>query len=220
MLDQSQTPTKSLAQLRESTLELPPVKISEVVLQTSNYEAMRSWYEAVLGKEWSIVNTPSKDRKSSEREGDGGKQVHASDVRCSFMFLDRTLPYGQMFAIFEIPSVGKEPTTDPGLNHMQFKHAGVPALLDRVRLLKQAGMHPHRGANHGPITSFYYRDPDRNIVELCSNNYDTEESFYGYFKSEAFKANPSGIDIDRDEFLARFDSGIPVAELINIPVKS
>jgi hypothetical protein len=52
---------------------------------------------------------------------------------------------------------------------------------------------------------------------LRSNNYDTEESFFGYFKSPAFKANPSGIDIDRDEFIARFDGGIPVNELIRIP---
>jgi hypothetical protein len=70
------------------------------------------------------------DRKA--RKGDGGKQVHASDVRCSFMFLDRSLPYGRMFAIFEIPGVGAEPTIDPGLNHMQFKHIGVTDLIERA----------------------------------------------------------------------------------------
>lgn len=214
MLTTSQA--EALARLRDTTFQLPPVKISEVVLQTSNYDPMRTWYEAVLGTEWSIVNTPPAGARAP-RDGDGGKQVHASDVRCSFMFLDRTLPYGQMFAIFEIPFVTKEPTNDPGLNHMQFKHVSVAALLERVRLLKDADIHPHRSANHGPITSFYFRDPDQNVVELCSNNFDTEEAFFGYFKSDSFRANPSGIAIDRDDFLARYDNGVPVAELVRIP---
>ncbi|APD13567.1 VOC family protein [Pandoraea pulmonicola] len=206
----------ALRALSGSTRSMPGVRIAEVVLQTSNYDALRSWYEAVLGREWSIVNTPSKDKEIQNKHGDGGKQVHASDVRSSFMFLDRSLPYGQMFAIFEISSVGKMPTNDPGLNHMQFKHVNLEALIERVKALRDAGLHPHRSANHGPVTSFYFRDPDQNVVELCSNNYDTEEAFFGYFKTEAFRSNPSGIDIDRDAFIARYDSGETKEQLVRI----
>ncbi|TCW78795.1 hypothetical protein C5O80_31395 [Burkholderia sp. SRS-46] len=206
----------AMGELSSKTRIMPGVRIAEVVLQTSNYDALREWYEAVLGQEWSIVNTPSEHRNIRDKHGDGGKQVHASDVRSSFMFIDRSLPYGQMFAIFEIPSVGAVPTNDPGLNHMQFKHVNLAALIERVRALRDAGIDPHRSANHGPVTSFYFRDLDQNIVELCSNNYDTEESFFGYFRTEAYKNNPSGIDIDRDTFIARFDSGESQDQLVRI----
>jgi hypothetical protein len=33
---------------------------------------------------------------------------------------------------------------------------------------------PTRSANHGPFTSFYYRDPDGNRVELSVRNYAAE----------------------------------------------
>jgi hypothetical protein len=99
---------------------------------------------------------------------------------------------------------------------MQFKHVDIPALMERVKLLEKHGIVPHRCANHGPISSFYYYDPDKNIVELCSNNFQTQEAFLGYFQSEAYRNNPSGIELDYKEFVARFDSGVSVEELIRI----
>ncbi|HWK60804.1 MAG TPA: hypothetical protein VNT00_05250 [Eoetvoesiella sp.] len=210
------TAPADLAGLKEKTAGLPEIRISEVVLQTSQFDRMGQWYEAVLGNKWSVVNTPKDAATEKQATANGNKQVRASDVRSSFMFIDKSLPYGQLFAIFEIPFVGEAPTTDPGLNHMQFKHVDIPALMERVKLLEKHGIVPHRCANHGPISSFYYYDPDKNIVELCSNNFQTQESFLGYFQSQAYRNNPSGIELDYKEFVARFDSGVPVEELIRI----
>ena len=37
-----------------------------------------------------------------------------------------------------------------------------------------------------------------------------------FVQSDAFRANPSGIDLDRDEFIARYRAGTPVTELLAI----
>lgn len=214
------TTTPDLDTLAQATAHLPSLRIAEIVLQTSRYQAIKDWYRAVLGRPWSVENEPKAALKIEGQHGDGGKQVHASRVRSSFMILDldeAASPYGQLFAVFEIAGIGSGPTGDPGLNHMQFKHASLAGLIERVEILRNAGVRPHRSANHGPITSFYYRDPDHNVVELCCNNFDTFEAWQAYFESPGFKRNPSGIDLEFDAFLARYRSGIDTAELLRIP---
>jgi catechol 2,3-dioxygenase-like lactoylglutathione lyase family enzyme len=214
------SPGPDLSALASATSRLPSLRIAEIVLQTNQFAALKSWYSAVLGRAWDIENDPKRAAAIAGEHGDGGKQVHASRVRSCFMILDKdaaAAPYGQLFALFEIAGVGTEPTKDPGLNHMQFKHANMADLVTRIELLRDAGIVPHRSANHGPITSFYYRDPDRNVVELCSNNFETFDEWLAFFDSDQFKANPSGIDIDMAEFLGRYHSGLQLADLVRIP---
>lgn len=211
---------RDLAALAATTARLPSLRIAEIVLQTGQFQRLKDWYRAVLGRPWSVENEPRPATAIAGQHGDGGKQVHASRVRSCFMILDKeaaATPYGQLFALFEIGGLASEPGKDPGLNHMQFKHAGMPELIERVELLREAGLVPHRSANHGPITSFYYRDPDQNVVELCCNNFATFEEWIAYFDSDGFKANPSGIDLDFSEFLARYRSGAPLEALVRIP---
>ena len=213
-------PTATLAALADATAHLPSLRIAEIVLQTNQFQALKLWYAAVLGRPWTIENDPAKAATIAGEHGDGGKQVHASRVRSCFMILDKdaaATPYGQLFALFEIAGIGSEPTKDPGLNHMQFKHATMADLVTRIELLRDAGIEPHRCANHGPITSFYYRDPDRNVVELCCNNFETFDEWLAFFASPQFKANPSGIDIVMSEFLKRYHSGLTLEELARIP---
>ena len=68
--------------------------------------------------------------------------------------------------------------------------------------------------NHGPGTSFYYHDPDGNTVELSSANFANEADYLAYFRSEAYKKNISGIEIDAAAYVARFRAGTPQEELI------
>jgi catechol 2,3-dioxygenase-like lactoylglutathione lyase family enzyme len=211
--------TTDFAALAGRTRQLPSLRIAEIVLQTGRFDELKTWYAAILGRPWSIENEPRAATIAHEH-GDGGKQVHASRVRSCFMILDKeqaAQPFGQLFALFAIDGIGSHPTGDPGLNHMQFKHGSMADLVRHVELLRDAGIVPHRSANHGPITSFYYRDPDQNVVELCCNNFETFEEWIAYFASPAFKANPSGADVDFASFLARFHSGIPLAELVRLP---
>jgi hypothetical protein len=70
--------------------------------------------------------------------------------------------------------------------------------------------------NHGPSTSFYYRDPDGNVVELSAVNFSTEAEYVAFVNSEAFKKNIAGIEIEAAEFIAKYRSGVPQAELVRI----
>jgi catechol 2,3-dioxygenase-like lactoylglutathione lyase family enzyme len=215
--------TESLAGLAARTAELPSLRIAEIVLQTGRFDELKNWYRAVLGRPWSVENEPAQTATIALEHGDGGKQVHASRVRSCFMIMDlesAAEPYGQLFALFQLPGIGSEPTHDPGLNHMQFKHCGLDALMARVELLLDAGLRPHRSANHGPITSFYYRDPDKNVVELCCNNFPSFAEWIAYFASPEFKRNPSGEDMHFEDFLMRYRQGLLTAEQTRHPVSA
>lgn len=205
-----------LSELKEKTQAIAPTWVSEVVLQTNQFDRMKLWYAAVLGADWSFENKPDPSVAVANHHGDGGKQVHAKDVRAVFMRMKLPAPHSLTFAIFELTHLTHAPSTDPGLNHMQFKHAELAELVKRIEALHDANIHPHRSANHGPITSFYYRDPDENIVEFCLDNFDTPAEMMAFTRSEAFQRNPSGIDLDRDEFLKRFHAGTPKKELLAI----
>jgi len=173
---------------------------------------MRLWYPAVIGCPWSFENRPT--RSAAEIYKPGEKQVRAADVRASFMRLGA--PDGVTLALFELPWLQAPHHVEPGLNHLQFSEQDLDVLVRRVELMRDAGIHPHRTSNHGPVMSFYFRDPDGNILEFCSKNFDTAEETLAFVQSEQFRNNPSGLELDRDEFLARYHSGIPRAELLKI----
>ena len=45
-------------------------------------------------------------------------------------------------------------------------------------------------------------------------NFDTAEERVAFTASPAFKANPSGISLDRDEFITRYRAGVSKADLL------
>lgn len=204
---------KDFELIYKETAALPTPRISELVLQTAKYLKMREWYKAVIGLSWSI-NNEAEPSDSRVRYADSPKQVRATDVRACFMVLDPSPSNGQVLALFELPELSYGPTRDPGLNHFQFRHANVPALLERVQILMESGIVAHRAANHGPITSFYFCDPDMNVVELCSSNFDTVEEMMAFVQSDEFRRNPSGIEFDPHMFIDRYRAGEPVKQLL------
>lgn len=193
--------------------DLAPMRMSEIVLKTSRYEAMKTWHQGVQGIAPFFESVPSGPQRTLKP----GEQERASDIRLCFIRLHLDHPYAQVLAIFEIAGTRDAPTGDPGLHHMQFRNATMDDLFTRYDRLKSLGIRPHRTANHGPGTSFYYRDPDQNIVELSANNFETVEAYRAFFASEGYRRNPSGIEIDPDAYIARYRSGTPLAELVAIP---
>lgn len=196
------------------TQDLKAVRISEIILQTSRYDEMKMWYQAVLGQDPSFENA----RPAGKAAVSGDKATRASDVRICFFRLHMDYPYTQTLGLFEIHGLNDAPTRDPGLNHMQLRHESLDHAIRRYEKLLAGGLAPYRTANHGPSTSFYYKDPDGNVVEMSGPNFDTEDAYLGFFRSEAFRRNPSGIEVDAADYVGRYRSGTPMAELVRIPV--
>jgi catechol 2,3-dioxygenase-like lactoylglutathione lyase family enzyme len=194
-------------------LDLVPMRLSEIVLKTGRYSELRIWYQMMLGIAPFYEFTP----QVKAAPAPGQTQERASDLRLCFFRTHMEHPYAQVVALFDIPGTRTEPAGgDPGLHHMQLRCPDMAQLCTRYERLKSAGLKPHRTSNHGPGTSFYYRDPDGNAVEISANNFITLEEYRGFFESEGYKKNPSGIEIDADEYVARFRSGVPLAELVKI----
>lgn len=182
--------------------ELQPssaLKISETILKTGRLDAMKAWYEAVLEVGPFFEHAPA----PGTRPGDYGGQTRASDLRMCFFRLSLDYPHTQTIGLFEEPGTGPEPARGaPGLHHMQLMATSLDDLCARYERLRDKGMRPHRTADHGPMTSFYYRDPDGNNVEITAQNFPTLEAMIAFMASDEFKANPSGAELDPEAFVA------------------
>ncbi len=161
---------------------------------------MRNWYATVLGVEPFFEHAPPLGTKPL----DLGGQTRASDLRMCFFRLSVDHPYVQTIGLFEEPGTALDAANGaPGLHHMQLMTADLDALCDTFERLRAQGLRPHRSSDHGPMTSFYYRDPDGNNVEITAQNQPSLEAMVAFMSSDAFKANPSGSEIaDPEAFVA------------------
>ena len=185
---------------------LPPaqpssaLKISETILKTGRLDAMKVWYEMLLEVAPFFEHAPP----AGAKPGDYGGQTRASDLRMCFFRLSLDYPWTQTIGLFEEPGTALEPAKSaPGLHHMQLMASDLDDLCAQYERLRDRGVRPHRSADHGPMTSVYYRDPDGNNVEITAQNFPTLDAMVSFMASDAFKANPSGIELDPEEFFAR-----------------
>ncbi len=195
------------------TQDLPPPRISEIVLRSSNYDAMKVWYQQALGIKPFMEYVPP----DWETRGGRIQEKLDTDVRLCFMRVHNDFPYTQVLALFDVAHLAPSDRAS-GLHHMQFRNASLEVLLTRYERLRSIGIRPYKSFNHGPATSFYYEDHDGNLVELSASNYPTEAEFLAYFQTPAFRSNPAGIAIDPDDFVGRFRDGMPQADLVRIAV--
>ena len=170
------------------------LRISETILTTGRLDEMKRWYTIVLGVAPFFEHAPAEGTVPL----DLGGQTRASDLRMCFFRLSTDYPYVQSIGLFEEPGTALAPVKGAcGLHHMQLMTSGPDELCDRYEELIVHGMRPHRSADHGPMTSFYYRDPDGNNVEITAL-----EAMAEIMASDTFKANPSGAEIDPAAFVA------------------
>lgn len=186
----------------------PPPQFSEVVLKTSNFARLKDWYENLLQVKAFFVR---EDAKQASWTGAWG---------IAFIRLYHQHPYTQVLGLFEVPAVSG--TADglkgePGLHHMQLRHQSLDHLFSRFEALRAQAIVPERAWNHGPGTSFYYRDPDGNMVELSAVNYVDEEAYLAYYRSDSYRRNVSGLEIDPGEYVARYRGGMTQQELVRMP---
>jgi catechol 2,3-dioxygenase-like lactoylglutathione lyase family enzyme len=192
-------------QVKTTSGKFTPPQFSEVILKTARFAAMKAWYETVTDVNAFFVRNDAKQPNWT-----GAYNI-------AFIRIFSAHPYTQVLGLFEVPAVSGQAENqkgEPGLHHMQLRHAGLDHLFSRYEALRALGITPFRSFNHGPGTSFYYHDPDGNTVELSSANFVDEADYLAYFRSETFAKNISGIEIDPAAYVARFRAGTPQEELV------
>lgn len=194
-------------QIKTASGKFTPPQFSEVIFKTARFSEMQAWYETVT------------DVKAFFVRGEADKPNWTGAYRIAFIRIFSDHPYTQVLGIFETPAVtGKanNQAGEPGMHHMQLRHAGLDHLFSRYETLRAQGITPMRSFNHGPGTSFYYHDPDGNTVELSAANFVNEADYLAYFRSASYAKNISGIEIDPAAYVAKFRAGTPQEELVRI----
>lgn len=180
---------------------MPGLRLSEVVLRTTHYDQLCDFYSLLLGQQRTVEMTPPPSEDPDEPS------------RISFFDFYFDPPYTERIAIFECKDVGSGPTSE-GLHHFQLRTPSIEALVDLYSALKDAGHLPTDVANHGPGTSFYYRDPDTNLIELSSLNFSSREELRTFMASDDFKNNPNGFPLNPEHLLASRNSRRELQEMI------
>ncbi|MGN5478179.1 VOC family protein [Cupriavidus basilensis] len=120
-------------------------------------------------------------------------------------------------AVLNVPDLAEQQAGVAGVHHVAFTYDSLADLIANYERAKELGIEPVWCTNHGPTTSFYYRDPDGNQLELQVENFDTIEESTKFFYSPEFAENPIGVDLDPSELARRFHAGEPEAELKKRP---
>jgi 2,4-dichlorophenol 6-monooxygenase len=173
-------------------------KISHLIFNTANYEAMKQWYldvfEATIG-------------------------VETSDHSACFLQTDE---HHHRIGMFNVAKTDESAAmTAPGsgdasalsrLNHFAFEYPALAELFETYERLAGSSILPTVSMNHGPTISVYYQDPDRNVVELFYDTKYSEEQLAKFYAG-GDRYVLSAIRFDPAEKLEELRGGKTVAEL-------
>ncbi len=160
---------------------IKPAKLAHFVLKTKKYRALVDWYQTVLGMEVAYRNA-------------------------SATFLSFDEEHHRM-AILKLPGLLPNLRGSAGVDHVAFTYRSIGDLLTTYERLKGLGIKPVWPVNHGATLSFYYRDPDRNVVELQIDVFASREKTDAMLGDGRFAINPIGVDVDPEDLLARWKAG-------------
>jgi catechol-2,3-dioxygenase len=101
-----------------------------------------------------------------------------------------------------------------GIHHVAFEFGDLEQLLDAYVRLRDQGIVPHAGLDHGMTMSLYFVDPDGNSVELQADNFGDWDASSTFMRtSPDFASNPIGIPIDGDRLVAARAAGASAEEI-------
>ena len=91
-----------------------------------------------------------------------------------------------------------------GLQHVAFQCDNLDSLLGHLRPAEEFRHHALWAADHGVGTSFYWEDPERNVVEIYVNNFGSP-----WTATEFMKSGQAGIpaQIDPEKLVAARKTG-------------
>jgi len=172
---------------RLSTKAVSPSQLAHLVLRTPNYRAMCDFYLTLLNARPAFSNEYSLFLRYDEEH--------------------------HRVVIINAPQLKTPGEPIAGLAHFAFTYRSLEELLGNYLRLKEHNIEPSWCINHGFTTSFYYYDPDGNMVETQYDNMDTEAAD-AFMRSPYFIKNPIGVDFDPALLIERYLRGDPLSELI------
>ena len=114
-------------------------------------------------------------------------------------------------------AAARELATGIGVNHVGYTYASLGDLLETYARLKELGVAPYWRVHHGVTLSLYYRDPDGNRMEFQVDCCADAREAHAFMHSDAFAANPIGVEIDPEALLAQYRGGAPAETLLAQP---
>ena len=174
----------------------PPTKLAHVVYMTRRFEEMISWYQTVFEA-----------------------KVQYKNPALAFLTYDdehHRFAFGNLI-VLSPNSVETNQSSKIGVNHVGYTYANVGALLDTYDRLKQSGITPYWRVHHGVTLSMYYQDPDGNRMEFQVDCCANADEAHAYMHTDAFAANPVGVEVDFDSLLAQYRNGVPSETLLLQP---
>ena len=175
---------------------MPPTKLAHVVYMTRRYEEMLDWYQKVFEA-----------------------KIQYKNPALAFLTYDdehHRFAIANMDAFDASGSVADMPK-GVGVNHVGYTYSNLGDLLETYDRLKQLDITPYWRIHHGITLSVYYQDPDGNRMEFQVDCCANAEEAHTYMQSDAFAANPVGVEIDPDALLEQYRNGIPVETLLRQP---
>jgi len=172
-------------------------RLHHLGLTTGNLDAMVDWYRKVLGM---TINR----RLAVPAEAQNRPPFSA------FAFVSND-EMDHRIVFFEVPGVAADPERrrHTGLQHIDFECATFDDLLGTYVRLKGEGILPGWAVDHGVGTSFYYADPDQNIVEINVNNYGNAWTATEHLRTSP----PTHVQVDPDKLIAARKAGASGWEL-------
>jgi catechol-2,3-dioxygenase len=174
----------------------PPTKLAHVVYMTRRFDEMLSWYQTVFEARVQYQN-PAFAFLTYDNE------------HHRFAFVNMT--------VLRPDDAETGASSKSGVNHIGYTYATVGELLDTYDRLKQLGITPYWRIHHGVTLSMYFQDPDGNRMEFQVDCCANADEAHTYMHSDAFAANPIGVEVDFDSLLAQYRNGASTETLLAQP---
>ena len=165
-----------------------PARLSHVVLNSTNPSGLMNWYCNVLG----------------------GEMVFDSPF---FSFMTYDDEHHRVAALLSSADASTK-TPGTGLMHVAFGFDTIGDLLDHYGRLKADTVAPTTAVHHGPTISFYYKDPEGNVLEFFVDTMSAAEATE-FLKGPLYAQNPVGYEIDPDDLVAQREGGQSDAEIMH-----
>ena len=165
-----------------------PARLHHVNLKAYRFEEMREFYTALIG-------------------------IHpVAEVGTFGWYTFDTANH--RLALMHLPNFTERVPESAGMHHMAFEYDSLDDLMRTYLRLKKIGIVPAACLDHGMTTSFYYRDPDGNYIELQVDNFGLDPAVStAFMHTPPFLANPIGVPINPESYLAAWQRGASLQEL-------